>query len=229
MQDESIRPLPIASSHRPFTCGVTGATYTHHEFFDRCERLARTLASDHGWPQDAQTPWDKVACIFSLNTVSCIAAFLPGFLAPGGCLLGSADRLYDGGVCCPPPLRHRHACQRCVHLCRAGPPAQVVWLKGSVHMPFPRQHRCRGRRDSRASATAYLPAASRRRSGPTGQRPVHAGRHDQQRFITDAATATCLQQRSRRRTNGLSLLFKRHVWKSREHVLLLHAPQNRAH
>ncbi|KAG8163000.1 hypothetical protein KVR01_007478 [Diaporthe batatas] len=96
MQDESIRPVPITKSHHPFTCGVTGATYTHQEFFDRSERLSRTLANQHGWAPDAQTPWDKVACIFSLNTIDYMTAAyavhrLSGIVTPANAVYTPAE------------------------------------------------------------------------------------------------------------------------------------------
>lgn len=61
---------PVAKSRNPFTCGLTGKTFTHDEFNQRREALARAVAKRMGWQPNEETEWDKVACIFSVNTVS---------------------------------------------------------------------------------------------------------------------------------------------------------------
>lgn len=70
MQNERFRQTSSSKSRNPFTCGLTGATYTHSELFARSESLARALADIHQWSPDGDTPWDKVVCIYSLNSVS---------------------------------------------------------------------------------------------------------------------------------------------------------------
>lgn len=70
MQNERFRQISSPKSRNPFTCGLTGATYTHSELFARSESLARALADIHQWSPDGDTPWDKVVCIYSLNSVS---------------------------------------------------------------------------------------------------------------------------------------------------------------
>ncbi|KAI0400056.1 hypothetical protein F4802DRAFT_602374 [Xylaria palmicola] len=61
--------LPFSRSQNPFTCGLTGRTYTHDEMRGRQELLARSLSKRMGWRPNEDTPWDKVVGLFSLNTV----------------------------------------------------------------------------------------------------------------------------------------------------------------
>lgn len=70
MQNEKFRPIPLSKCRNPFTCGLTAKTYTHDELFARSESLARALAEIHHWSPGEDTPWDKVVCIYSLNSVS---------------------------------------------------------------------------------------------------------------------------------------------------------------
>lgn len=69
MVREDLGRHPIAQSRNPFTCGLTGASYTQREVLARSEYLARALANDLQWDPNLETPWDKVICIFSLNSV----------------------------------------------------------------------------------------------------------------------------------------------------------------
>lgn len=61
---------PIAQSRNPFTCGITGKTYSVTETFQRRELLARALAKIMGWTPNDGTPWEKVIGVFSFNNVS---------------------------------------------------------------------------------------------------------------------------------------------------------------
>lgn len=56
-------------SKNPFTCGLTGRTYTHSQAIQRQDALARALSKRLGWLPNEETEWDKVACIFALNSV----------------------------------------------------------------------------------------------------------------------------------------------------------------
>lgn len=74
MRNEAYGRHPIAASRNPYTCGLTGRTYSWSEFFERSERIARALGAHKalGWQPNTATPWDKVACLFSLNTIDYI-------------------------------------------------------------------------------------------------------------------------------------------------------------
>ncbi|KAI1350627.1 hypothetical protein F5Y01DRAFT_147180 [Xylaria sp. FL0043] len=60
---------PFARSQNPFTCGLTGKTYTHAEFRERQDLLARSLSKRMGWQPNEDTPWDKVIALYSFNTI----------------------------------------------------------------------------------------------------------------------------------------------------------------
>lgn len=56
-------------SKNPFTCGLTGRTYSRQQMTERTDFLARALGKLTGWKPNEGIAWDKVACVFSLNTV----------------------------------------------------------------------------------------------------------------------------------------------------------------
>lgn len=60
---------PLAESKNPFTCGLSGRTYTATEMVGRVENLAKGMAKEFGWAPNQGTEWDKVVGIFALNTV----------------------------------------------------------------------------------------------------------------------------------------------------------------
>ncbi|ELQ38951.1 4-coumarate-CoA ligase 2 [Pyricularia oryzae Y34] len=73
MCNEEYGRRPFAKSRNPFTCGLTGRTYTPAELFLRSTHLARALARRTAWgPNDDLTPWDKVVAVFSVNTIDYI-------------------------------------------------------------------------------------------------------------------------------------------------------------
>lgn len=69
MQSERYGRHPISESRNPFTCGITGRTYSVRDFFNRCDLLSQSIAIRLGWSPNDGTPWDKVVAIFSLNSV----------------------------------------------------------------------------------------------------------------------------------------------------------------
>lgn len=64
---------PLATSRNPFTCGLTGKTFTVAEASARREALAQALGKRFGWLPNEETEWDKVACICTFNTVCATA------------------------------------------------------------------------------------------------------------------------------------------------------------
>lgn len=70
MLDEKYGRHPVSDSRRPFTCALTGASYTTNEVKERVDYLARGLASEMQWRPNSGTEWDKVVAIYSLNSVS---------------------------------------------------------------------------------------------------------------------------------------------------------------
>lgn len=73
MTTEKYARYPLAKSRNPFTCGLTGKTYDWKSFIERQDCLARAIGKRLGWLPNEETEWDKVACIFSVNTVKLVA------------------------------------------------------------------------------------------------------------------------------------------------------------
>ncbi|KAL8295852.1 hypothetical protein RB597_009090 [Gaeumannomyces tritici] len=70
MTNEQYGRASASNSLDPFTCGLTGRTYTNAEASARTDRIARALAGRLGWrPRSGGTAWDKVVAIFSANAV----------------------------------------------------------------------------------------------------------------------------------------------------------------
>ncbi|KAJ3461133.1 hypothetical protein MRS44_012000 [Fusarium solani] len=63
---------PISRSRNPYTCGLSGKTFTTHEVLQREEYLSRAIAQRLGYVGLEGTEWDRVVCLFSLNTVDYI-------------------------------------------------------------------------------------------------------------------------------------------------------------
>ena len=70
MRNEIYGRRPLARSRNPFTCGITGKTRSAAESHERSDLIAQALARVMGWEPNADLPWNKVICVFSLNTVS---------------------------------------------------------------------------------------------------------------------------------------------------------------
>jgi hypothetical protein len=60
----------MAASKPPFTCGITGRTYTAIEVADRVELLARALGTRLACPVNEGSELSKVISVFSFNTVT---------------------------------------------------------------------------------------------------------------------------------------------------------------
>ncbi|KAH0544637.1 hypothetical protein FGG08_001287 [Glutinoglossum americanum] len=69
MLNEKYGRYPLAQSKPPFTCGVSGRSYTALQVRKRVEFLARGLAKEFGWQPNHGTGWDKVIGVFSVNTI----------------------------------------------------------------------------------------------------------------------------------------------------------------
>ncbi|RMZ73624.1 phenylacetyl- ligase [Pyrenophora seminiperda CCB06] len=63
---------PLGYSHNPFTCGLTGKTYTALEVQERVDYLARGLAKELDFDPNKGTEWDKVIAVFSVNTIDTV-------------------------------------------------------------------------------------------------------------------------------------------------------------
>jgi len=72
MLNEKYGRHSLSTSKPPFTCGLTGAEYSALEVRERVDHLARALAEELSWKPNQGTEWDKVAGVFSVNTVCCM-------------------------------------------------------------------------------------------------------------------------------------------------------------
>ena len=70
MFDEQYGRHPLEKSKAPFANGISGQEYSAFEVRDRVEFLARALARELDWNPNTGTEWEKVAGLFTLNTVS---------------------------------------------------------------------------------------------------------------------------------------------------------------
>jgi hypothetical protein len=69
MLNEKYGRVPHAQSRDPYTCGLTGQTYSSREVVDRVDHIARGLAKEFGWSPNQGTEFDKTLAVFSVNTV----------------------------------------------------------------------------------------------------------------------------------------------------------------
>lgn len=69
MLNEQHGRVPHASSRDPYTCGITGKSYTSRQVVDRVDQIARGLAKELGWAPNEGSEWDKTLAVFSVNTV----------------------------------------------------------------------------------------------------------------------------------------------------------------
>jgi ribosome assembly protein SQT1 len=69
MLNERYGRYPLGKSKPPFTCGLTRAEYSAVEVRERVDKLARALSKELDWQVNRGTEWDKVAGVFSINTV----------------------------------------------------------------------------------------------------------------------------------------------------------------
>ncbi|KAI1803857.1 acetyl-CoA synthetase-like protein [Daldinia bambusicola] len=97
---------PLARSRNPYTCGITGKTYTAAEMTERYELLARSLAKRMGWRPNEETPWDKVVSVFSFNSIDYMMSTfavhrLSGIVTPANAMYSAAElehQLKSAGV-----------------------------------------------------------------------------------------------------------------------------------
>ena len=62
-------PCSLERAKNPFTCGISGRTYTAVQQKERVDILKRSLAKDLGFEVNKGTEWDKVVGVYAFNTV----------------------------------------------------------------------------------------------------------------------------------------------------------------
>ncbi|PWY79140.1 acetyl-CoA synthetase-like protein [Aspergillus heteromorphus CBS 117.55] len=87
---------PLGYSRDPFTCGITGKSFSALEVVDRVDHLARGLAKEFNWAPNTGTEWDKTAALFSLNTLDTLTLSwavhqLGGVVTPANAAYSAAE------------------------------------------------------------------------------------------------------------------------------------------
>ena len=67
--DEKHGRHPMSKSKDPFTCALSGTSYSTQMFKENVDLLSRTLSKELRWKVNEGSEYDKVAGIFALNTV----------------------------------------------------------------------------------------------------------------------------------------------------------------
>ncbi|KAI8938201.1 hypothetical protein NX059_005862 [Plenodomus lindquistii] len=98
--DENYGRHPLGYSNNPFTCGLTGKTYSSLDVRDRVDYLARGLAKELGFAPNKGTEWDKVIAVFSVNTLDTLPLAwathrLGGLQTPANAAYSAAELEYQ--------------------------------------------------------------------------------------------------------------------------------------
>ncbi|KAJ0356423.1 4-coumarate- ligase [Colletotrichum chrysophilum] len=72
MNNEQYGRYPLAKARNPYTCGLSGRSYTASEVKQRTDYLARAISKKLEFAPNEGTEWDKVVALFSLNTIDYI-------------------------------------------------------------------------------------------------------------------------------------------------------------
>ncbi|OKL57701.1 hypothetical protein UA08_07065 [Talaromyces atroroseus] len=99
LSDEHGR-YPLHKSPDPFTCGLTGKSYSWLEVKERVDCLSRALASEFNWSPNKGTEWDKVAACFLVNTIDTLTLFwaihrLGGVATPANAAYSASELTYQ--------------------------------------------------------------------------------------------------------------------------------------
>lgn len=100
MLEEHYGRHPLGYSNNPFTCGLTGKTYSSLEVRERVDYLARGLAKELGFHPNKGSEWDKVIAVFSVNTLDTLPLAwathrLGGLQSPANAAYSAAELEYQ--------------------------------------------------------------------------------------------------------------------------------------
>lgn len=73
--DNKYRSVSHEQAKNPFTCGLSGKTYTSLEWKDRIGSLAKAVQQELGFQVNNGTEWEKVVGVYTLNTVRFASPF----------------------------------------------------------------------------------------------------------------------------------------------------------
>ncbi|CAI4210832.1 unnamed protein product [Parascedosporium putredinis] len=96
MSDERYGRKPLNASVNPYTCGLTGKTYTAQEAKQRTTFLSRAIAKHLGISPNEDTPWDKVVAVYAVNTIDYVPVShavhrLSGIVTPASAAYSAAE------------------------------------------------------------------------------------------------------------------------------------------
>ncbi|EED12934.1 phenylacetyl-CoA ligase, putative [Talaromyces stipitatus ATCC 10500] len=100
MLDERYGRFSLSESQNPFTCGLSGKSYSWLEVRNRVDYLSRALSKEFNWHPNRGTEWDKVAACFLLNTIDNLSLFwaihrLCGVATPANAAYSAAELTYQ--------------------------------------------------------------------------------------------------------------------------------------
>lgn len=160
MLDERYGRCSLGLSRPPFTCAISGRSYSALEVADRVDHLASAIAKEFGWHPNQGSEWDKVVGIFSLNAVRlCLTIILCmnsdiSYMVIAKSVAGRCHTFRMGD----PSVVGHCLFRQCNQFTQgAGLSVGQFEGQGALHMPSPSIHRSRGRSKSEYSEEPYLP------------------------------------------------------------------------
>ncbi|KAF1735423.1 hypothetical protein BB8028_0005g06450 [Beauveria bassiana] len=96
MYNERYGRYSASKARNPYTCGVTGTTYTTEQVPERVDLLARAIAKRLGFSPNEGTEWDRVVAVYSVNTIDYIPVShavhrLSGIVTPANAQYSAAE------------------------------------------------------------------------------------------------------------------------------------------
>ncbi|KAJ5665016.1 Acyl-CoA ligase inpC [Penicillium maclennaniae] len=96
MLNEKYGRMAHDKSRDPYTCGLTGKSYSSREIVSRVDQIARGLAAEFGWKPNQGSEWDKTIAVFALNTIDSLPFFwathrLGGVVSPANASYSAAE------------------------------------------------------------------------------------------------------------------------------------------
>ncbi|GAM34962.1 hypothetical protein TCE0_015r02893 [Talaromyces pinophilus] len=100
MLDEKHGRTTFSNSQNPYTCGLSGKSYSWLEVRDRVDYLSRALAKEFNWHPNRGTEWDKVAACFLVNTIDNLPLYwallrLGGVVTPANAAYSVTELTYQ--------------------------------------------------------------------------------------------------------------------------------------
>lgn len=100
MLEETFGRHPLGYSRAPFTCGLSGKSYSSLEVKERVDYLARALGKELGWSPNEGSEYDKVIGVFSVNTLDTLPLAwathrLGGIQSPANAAYSAAELEYQ--------------------------------------------------------------------------------------------------------------------------------------